>query len=197
MHIFNSLQDERLMASLIQGAVGVMPTDTVYGLVTVARNEEAVARLYALKSREHKPGTIIAADIEQLISLGLNEAFVRPMQAYWPGPVSIIVPTGNNLSYLRQDIQGLACRVPAHPVIHELLLRTGPLLTTSANYPGQPPAVNLAEGQAYFGDRVDFYVDGGDTTGNQSSTVIRIEADQSITVLRQGAIVINPKEVHV
>jgi tRNA threonylcarbamoyl adenosine modification protein (Sua5/YciO/YrdC/YwlC family) len=197
MHIFNSLQDEDFITSLTQGAVGVMPTDTVYGLVTIAKNEESVAKLYALKSREHKPGTIIAANVEQLINLGMAESVVRPMQAYWPGPVSIIIPTGDNLSYLRQDVPGLACRVPIDPVIHELLLRTGPLLTTSANHPGLAPATNLIESQAYFGDQVDFYVDGGEITDHQPSTVIRIEDDRSVTVLRQGAVVINEKETRI
>src|SRR6185503_2405406 len=56
---------------LCGGAVGVLPTDTVYGLVTLATDEVAVARFYALKSREQKPGTLIAANTEQLLALGV------------------------------------------------------------------------------------------------------------------------------
>ena len=62
MQIFKGLDDPKLVAVLQSGAVGVMPTDTVYGLVCQATNESSVARLYALKARENKPGTIIAAD---------------------------------------------------------------------------------------------------------------------------------------
>jgi tRNA threonylcarbamoyl adenosine modification protein (Sua5/YciO/YrdC/YwlC family) len=190
MQIFHSLQDQDCIAALTRGAVGVMPTDTIYGIVALAHNPEAVARLYALKAREHKPGTVIAANVEQLVALGLAESVVRPLGTYWPGPVSVVIPIGSDLAYLHQGVQGLACRVPADDNIQALLLKSGPLLTTSANLPGQPPATNIAEARTYFGEQVDFYVDGGTITGHQPSTVIRVEDDQSVTVLRQGAAVI-------
>ena len=174
----------------MSGAVGVLPSDTVYGVMCKASDQSAVQRLYKLKHRENKPGTIIVASIEQLVELGLKKRYLTAVSQYWPGAVSVVVPTDNpNLTYLDQQKGSLAVRVVADPALKTLLQKTGPLLTSSANHPGQPPANTIAEAQDYFGETVDLYVDGGDCTGRQSSTVIRI-VDDTVEVLRQGAVTI-------
>jgi L-threonylcarbamoyladenylate synthase len=81
----------------------------------------------------------------------------------------------------------LAIRLPADKDLQELLKRTGPLLTSSANLPGESPATNIAEARQYFGDKVDFYIDGGDLSNRQPSTIIRI-IDDAIEVVRPGAV---------
>lgn len=192
MKIFKSLQDEALVAAIRNGAVGVLPTDTIYGLAAAVGNASAVARLYALKSREHKPGTLIAANIDQLVSLGIKRRYLKAVEQFWPGAVSVIIPTGDELNYLRQGVPGLAMRIPADKTLHRLLEQTGPLLTSSANQPGEPPANNLAEAQKYFGDQVDFYVDTGDLSGRPPSTIIRV-VDDAIEIIRQGAVKIDEK----
>ena len=187
MRVYNSLTDPELVALLNDGAVGVLPTDTVYGLVAQAADEQAVTKLYALKSRENKPGTIIAAKLQQLIDLGLRARYLKAVEAYWPNPLSVVIPCGEELSYLHQGKRSLAVRIPADDSIRSLLDRTGPLLTSSANLPGEPVATNLAEAQKYFGEQVDFYLDGGPITDHVPSTVIRI-VDDAIEVLRPGAV---------
>jgi len=187
MQIFNSLQDEELVVALKGGAVGVAPTDTIYGLVALANNESAVARLYTVKHREHKPGTLIAANVEQLVELGLKRRYLKAVEHLWPDRLSVIIPTGDALDYLRQGVPGLAVRVPKDENVQALLLKTGPLLTTSANMPGDPPASTLAEAQKYFNGQLDFYVDGGDLSGRPPSTVVRV-VDDAIEVVRQGAV---------
>ncbi len=169
------------------GAIGVIPTDTVYGLVARAADKEAVARLYALKSRENKPGTLIAANIEQLEELGLKHRYLKAVEQFWPGAVSVIIPAADPaLAYLHQGKMSLAVRIPADKKLNKLLQQTGPLLTSSANPPGKPEAGTIEEAKKYFGDKVDFYEDGGDLSDRQPSTVIRI-IDDAIEVLRQGA----------
>lgn len=190
MRIFNSSQDETLAAVIKNGAVGVLPTDTIYGLVATAGNTSAVARLYALKNREHKPGTVIAASIDQLVDLGIKRRYLTAVEQFWPGALSAIIPTGDGLDYLRQGILGLAMRIPADETLRQLLDQTGPLLTSSANQPSEPPANTIAEAQKYFGEQVDFYVDGGDLGGREPSTLIRI-IDDAIEVIRQGAVKIS------
>lgn len=175
------------MKLLSAGAVGVLPTDTVYGLVCRAADEEAAVRLYALKSREHKPGTLVAATTAQLVDLGIKARYLKAVEQYWPNPLSVVIPCGPELSYLHQGQHSLAVRIPADAHLRGLLASTGPLLTSSANAPGEPTATNLDEAQAYFGDRVDFYVDGGTVANPVPSTVIRI-VDDAIEVLRQGAV---------
>ena len=80
MQIVRGLDDPGLVVALQSGAVGIMPTDTVYGLVCQAASEASVARLYALKARENKPGTLIAANLQQLIDLGLKARYLKAVE---------------------------------------------------------------------------------------------------------------------
>jgi len=169
------------------GTIAVIPTDTVYGVVARAADRDAVQRLYALKSREHKPGTLVAANIDQLVELGIPRRYLTAVKQFWPGAVSVIVPCGPDLEYIDQGVQTLAVRIPNDTPLLALLEQTGPLVTSSANQPGEPPATTIAEAKAYFGDQVDYYKDGGLLANRQPSTVIRI-LDDAIEVVRQGAV---------
>jgi L-threonylcarbamoyladenylate synthase len=170
--------------------VGVIATDTVYGLVARATDRAAVTRLYYLKKREQKPGTLIAASIEQLEHLGLKRRYLQAVSQFWPGAVSVIIPCGPELKYLHQGKSSLAVRIPNVPELRRLLEQTGPLLTSSANQPGDPTAVTIDQAKKYFGDQVDFYSDGGDLSGHQPSTILRI-IDDEIEIIRLGAVKIN------
>lgn len=181
------ISDPKLVELLQQGAVGVIPTDTIYGVVCRAADETAVKRLYQLKSRENKPGTIIAANIDQLVELGIKYRYVKAVEHLWPNPLSIVIPSGDELAYLHLAQDGLACRIPSDKHLKALLEQTGALLTSSANHPGEPPANTVQEAEKYFTDQVDFYADGGDLSSNKPSTLIRI-VDDEIEVLREGAV---------
>jgi L-threonylcarbamoyladenylate synthase len=176
---------------VLVGSLGVIPTDTLYGVVARASDRAAVERLYALKHREHKPGTIIAAGLGQLQAMGFKPRYFKPIAQYWPGPVSVVLPISDiTMTYLHQGKRSLAVRIPDDEELQQLLITTGPLLTSSANPPGEPPATTIEEAKAYFGESVDFYVDGGDLSGRKPSTVIRV-LDDAVEVLRQGAMHIN------
>jgi L-threonylcarbamoyladenylate synthase len=183
--VFKTSVDPKLF--LTDGAVGILPTDTVYGLTAKASDKEAVKRLYGFKPRENKPGTIIAADVEQLVELGLKRRYLKAVEQYWPGPVSVIIPCGPELEYLHLGTFGLAIRIPKDKQLSDLLKETGPLLTTSANLPDQPVSNNLDEAKKYFGDKPDFYIDGGDLSDHKASTIIKI-VDDAVEVIRQGAV---------
>lgn len=169
-----------------QCEVAVIPTDTVYGVVARAADPQAVARLYKLKHREGKPGTLVAATVDQLVAMGIESRYLTKAEELWPGAVSVIVPCGQNLSYIHQGTDSLAIRIPDDQKLLALLQQTGPLLTSSANQPGEPPATTVAEARAYFGDQVDWYEDGG-VVNREPSTVIKI-VDNCIEVVRQGAV---------
>ncbi len=171
------------------GKIGIIPTDTLYGLAACADNEMAVKRLYALKKHETKPGTLIAASVEQLVNLGLKKRYLTAVEQYWSGAISVVIPTGPTLGYLHQGKYSLAVRLPDDLRLQKLLRQTGPLVTSSANTPGENPATTIAQAQSYFGDSVDFYVDGGNRNG-LPSTLIRI-VDDAVEVLREGSVKIN------
>ncbi len=189
--IFEGLDDPRLAALLQNGSVGAMPTDTIYGLVCRADDELAVKHLYQIKSRVHKPGTVIAASVDQLVELGVKARYLKAVEQFWPNAISVEIP--NNITYLNQATGRQAFRIIKQPVaLLNLLTKTGPLLTSSANLPGEAPAGTIAEIQNSFGVKLDFYVDGGDLSSNKPSTLIRI-VDDAVEVLRAGAVKIDEK----
>lgn len=171
---------------LIAGGIGVLPTDTVYGLVASAYDKLAVERMYAAKNRERKPGTLIAANIDQLLTLGVSREETDKVTQWWPNPLSAVLKV-DGFEYLHQGVGTLAMGVVDNTIVRELLQVTGPLITSSANLPGQPPATTIEEAIAYFGDKVDFYVDGGVIVDVQPSTIIRPTAE-GVEILRQGSI---------
>lgn len=183
---FTHLTTKTIKHMIASGAVGVLPTDTVYGLVAKASNESAIERLYALKKRASQPGTLIAASTDQLAELGFDPSDLATAQNYWPNPVSIVLDARRVPYYLKQDLTSLAVRIPSNPNLLELLQATGPLMTTSANPVKKPTATTTAEAKKYFGDLVDFYVNGGEISGNNASTIIGINEDGSIKIYRQG-----------
>lgn len=166
----------------------MLPTDTVYGLVASAANHSAVERLYKLKHRHQKPGTIIAASIDQLVDLGIPRRYLKAVEQFWPGAVSVEIP--HDIVYLNQNTGRQAFRLVDDGTVKNFLETVGPLVTSSANSPGSPPASNLAQAEKYFGNSVDFYVDGGDLGDHQPSTIIQI-IDDAVHVVRQGSVKID------
>ena len=186
MKIFKSVSDPAVAALLLNGQVGIVPCDTVYGIVCLAALPEKVAQLHILKQRAGKLGTIIAASVQQLIDMGIDKTELSAAAAYWPNPLSVVVTASPHLAYLHQDIGSLAVRIPKNDALLALLQKTGPLATTSANLADQPTVGTLQEAMVIFGEKVTFYVDGGDFSNAPASTIIRI-VNHQVEVLRQGA----------
>jgi L-threonylcarbamoyladenylate synthase len=191
-HTLNMLSINEIADFVKQGMIGVIPTDTLYGVVCSAALPEAITRLYALKKRERKPGTVIAASIDQLAELGVPKRYLTAVQQFWPNPISVVIPLGDHLKELHAGKGSVAFRVPDNEQLISLLQRTGPLLTSSANHPGEQPAQVISEAEKYFGDEVDFYVDGGDLSSAKPSTVIRM-VDDAVEVLREGAVTVTER----
>ncbi len=188
--IFTSLSDSEVVELLKNGAVGVIPTDTIYGLVCAASHESAVGRLYDIKHRARQPGTTIAASVEQLQALGFPLRSLRAVEHLWPNALSVEMPARSVPTYLSTGELTMAVRIPADEGLRGLLAQTGPLMTTSANHPAEPAATDIAGARRYFGDNVDFYVDAGDLGVRPPSTIIRI-IDDAIDIIREGAVKID------
>lgn len=147
------------------GGVAVLRTDTLYGLVGSALNPETVARVKSLKDRPNdKPFIVLIADTTDLDKWGVTLTFQQQaaINKYWPGPVSLILPTREG---------NLAFRLPVDDSLRVLVGQTGPLVAPSANPRDLPPATNITEAKAYFGDQVDFYLDGGECSGQPSKLI--------------------------
>jgi L-threonylcarbamoyladenylate synthase len=192
MNKLNMLSISEVADFISQNMIGVIPTDTLYGVVCSAASPEAIKKLYALKKREQKPGTVIAASIDQLVGLGVPKRYLTAVQQFWPNPISVVIPLGEHLSELHAGKGSVAFRIPDNEQLIKLLERTGPLLTSSANHPGEQPASTVQEAEDYFGGQVDFYVDGGNLSNMRPSTVIRM-IDDAVEVLREGAVTVTER----
>ena len=185
---FSSLDDDNLAEVIKRGGTGILPTDTVYGLVAQAVNEAAITKMYSLKERQLPPGTLIAASVDDLIDLGFPEKLVKKASPYWPASLSVVFDASTLPAYLKCGRTSLAARIPNNTSLLSLLRQTGPLMTTSANAPKQPTATNIAAAQQYFGDAVDFYVDAGDLGVRPPSTIVGFRDDGSFEIFRDGAV---------
>jgi L-threonylcarbamoyladenylate synthase len=163
------------MKILERGGVGVLPTDTIYGIVGSALKPKTVERIYRLRRRNRKkPMIILIGSIDDLKRFGVNHDSKTKeiLNRFWPGKVSIILPCpSKKFAYLHRGAKTLAFRLPAKRSLREFLRKTGPLVAPSANPEGKPPAKTIREAKKYFGKKVDFYLDIGRLAGKPSKLV--------------------------
>ncbi len=186
------MNDAREMAAALEGgALALLPTDTVYGLVCVAASREAAVDLYRLKGRaEIQPTAVIAADTEVLLAgiPGLEGIAAAGVRTLLPGPFTLVVPNRERrygwLSAARPETIGV--RVPrlVGPAA-EIVASVGMIAATSANLPGGPDPRRLDDVPPEIRAGVAFAVDGGELPGTPS-TVIDLSGALPV-VLRVGA----------
>ncbi|MFH0929710.1 MAG: L-threonylcarbamoyladenylate synthase [Candidatus Moraniibacteriota bacterium] len=168
--------------------IGVIPTDTIYGVAASAFSKTAVARTYKiLKRNAKKPFIVLIGSIEDLalFNINLDRATRNILKKLWPGKVSVILPVkAKKFEYLHRGIKTLAFRVPKKKSLVNLLKKTGPLISTSANPESANPAQTIAEAKNYFGDDIDFYINGGKIK-SLPSTLVEIK-DGKANVIRKG-----------
>lgn len=147
-----------------RGAVIAYPTEAVWGLGCNPYDEPAVRRILQLKQRSASKGLIlVAARIEQFASLlrGLDNDRLQLLQQSWPGPNTWLVPHNNLLpDWITGTHQTVALRVSAHPVVEQLCLRCGPLVSTSANPAHRLPATSRLRLEQYFHGQLDLVLAG-------------------------------------
>ena len=179
------------MAALATGRLVVFPTETLYGIGADARSEAAVDALVRVRGREEgKPILVVVRDLDMAAAVAEEiPAVARRLAArFWPGPLTLVLRARADLpAALTAGTGTIGVRVPGHPLAAALVTGLGrPVTAPSANPPGAAPPRRLAEAQAYFGDRVAVYLDGGALPGGVS-TVATIEGDD-VRVLRAGVV---------
>jgi L-threonylcarbamoyladenylate synthase len=154
----------KAVSILNRGGVIAYPTEAVYGLGCRADSRPATERICSLKQRPIDQGVIVLIrDLEQLGDWiePIDEHQRARLASTWPGPVTWLIPASADCpSWLRGRHGSLAARQSAHPLCRDLCntLDT-PLVSTSANRSGQPPARSAADVQACFGDNIDLVID--------------------------------------
>ena len=182
MKVFHDVLAPEVAELLRSGKVGVVRTDTLYGLLARAGDREAVERIFAIKRRSpEKPVLVLIHD-----ATGLHDPYpIDPfMGKYWPGKNTIILPAPSDPQWITRGTKTIAYRLPDDATLRKLLEQTGPLVAPSANPEGEPPAATVEQAIAYFGDTVDFYVDSGEVTDQTPSRLLLPRTDGTMERLR-------------
>lgn len=183
----------RAAALLASGRLVAFPTETVYGLGADGRDAHAVAALYAAKGRPRfNPLIAHLADLDAARLEGtFGDAAERLAQAFWPGPLTLVVPAAGSgcvCELARAGLSTIGLRIPSHPVARELLRRCGfPVVAPSANRSGHVSPTAAAHVAADLDGRIDAILDGGDAPLGLESTIVAC-LDEEPRLLRPGAI---------
>lgn len=180
---------------LRSGRIVAFPTETVYGLGANACDEAAVTRIFRAKGRpSDNPLIVHIADRTQLASVTpsphqLPAAVQAAMDAFWPGPLTILLPAHPGLApSVHPGVATVGVRIPRHPLAQALLqLADCPIAAPSANKSGRPSPTQANHVMADLADDIDGIVDGGACSVGLESTVVSIGAD-AVVILRPGAV---------
>lgn len=176
---------------LRDGKLVAFPTETVYGLGGDARDDQAVAGIFAAKGRPRfNPLIAHLPDLDQVERYARLTPLARRLaQAFWPGPLTLVLPLKGGLSPLvTAGLETVAIRVPAHPVAQALLRAfDGPLAAPSANPSGRISPVSARHVLEGLGGRIAAVVDGGDCAVGLESTILDATGEAPI-LLRAGGL---------
>jgi L-threonylcarbamoyladenylate synthase len=184
-------QIEQGIAVLREGGVIAFPTDTVYGLGADAFDPAAVERVYEIKDRAREQQVpLLIADMQQMAALtdAPTDLALFLARRFWPGGLTLVLPTGASVPTHLARAPGIALRIPDHPLCLTLIRGLGrPIVGTSANISGTPPALTAEEVREQLGARIDLIIDGGRCPGGKESTVVDV-THQTPAILREGII---------
>ena len=183
---------------LHKGGLIAFPTDTIYGVAADPFNPEAIQRIYTAKERpDEKALPVLIGNLDQLEDLVffIHERVCRIATAFWPGPLTLILPKSARVPTDLTPYPTIGVRMPNLAFTLALLNETGPLATTSANISGGPNPVDAASVMAQLGGRIDLILDGGPTPGPMASTVADLSGPE-ISILRQGPITLADLQAH-
>ena len=187
--------DERSVAeaaALIRsGELVGFPTETVYGLGADALNEQAVRAIFAAKGRPaDNPLIVHIAAWEELLPLcHPNKAAERLAEAFWPGPLTMILPKKDIVpTVVTAGLDSVAIRMPSHPVAHALIQESGcPIAAPSGNRSGRPSPTLASHMMEDMDGRIPMILDGGACDVGVESTVVSLTGPVAV-VLRPGGI---------
>ncbi|MBQ5800677.1 MAG: threonylcarbamoyl-AMP synthase [Clostridia bacterium] len=176
------------------GGLVVFPTETVYGLGADATNERATKSIFEAKGRPSDNPLIIhlysVEDAEKYTYT--NELYYRIADRFMPGPITVIMRAKDIIPRsVTAGLDTVAVRIPVHPVAREFIRLAGvPVAAPSANLSGSPSPTCFKYAFSDMNGRVDMIIDGGESEFGLESTIVKIEDENTLTLLRPGAITV-------
>ncbi|MGB8984805.1 MAG: L-threonylcarbamoyladenylate synthase [Anaerolineales bacterium] len=178
----------RALEILKAGGLVAFPTDTVYGVGSLAFDRKAIESIYAAKDRPiEKAIPILIGTLDDLEKVGTDipETAHKLAARFWPGPLTILVPKRADLPAAVSATATVGVRVPDHHVARSLLRAAGPMAVTSANISGGENPLTARQVQQQLGGRIALILDGGRTPGGIPSTLMAC-TDPELRILREG-----------
>lgn len=182
-----------LACKLLQdGEVVGVPTETVYGLAGDSRNGEAIKKIFKAKGRPaDNPLIVHISNLDMLkgVVRYVSDDAKELMDAFWPGPLTIIMPKGNEIcNETCAGLDSVGVRMPSNPIAHEIIEKSKvPFSAPSANISGKPSPTNATDVFVDMNGRIPLIIDGGECDAGVESTVISTLTDTPI-ILRPGVI---------
>jgi len=180
----------RALEILRAGGLVAFPTDTVYGVGSLAFDRKAVESIYTAKDRPiEKAIPVLIGDTDDLdkIAMDIPNMALKLASHFWPGPLTILVPKQPGLPEAVSATSTVGVRVPDHEVARALLRAAGPMAVTSANISGQANPTTAEEVFTQLNGRIGLIIDGGKTPGGVPSTLVDCSGE-NIRILREGPI---------
>jgi tRNA threonylcarbamoyl adenosine modification protein (Sua5/YciO/YrdC/YwlC family) len=173
-------------ATVAQGGVLLVPTESYYGLGADPWSEPGVEKIFSMKARPAELGLpVLCADWQQVESLvEVPDSFRVKLARLWPAALTVVLPTVADVAAARTGT--LAVRIPDHAELRALLYRLGPLTGTSANRHGEPPSTTVEGAVATLAEAPDLVLDAGATAGGKTSTLVDLSRGEP-EILRSGA----------
>lgn len=174
---------DQITKSLTDGGIVVVRTDTIYGIIALAANEQAVEKVFKAKNRDpSKQCIVLVADSKDIPQYGEHVAQVSTSSAT---PTSVIIPATSQPEWLLRGGDTIAYRLVQDPFLKSVVASVGPVIAPSANPEGLAPARTIQQAKEYFGVQVDCYIDGGEVPEHvQASQIVAVATDGSTRVIR-------------
>lgn len=179
-------------AIIKNGGLVVFPTETVYGIGADATNPDATSKIYAAKGRPSDNPLIIhiASPKDAELYAYTNSAYYLLAEHFMPGPITVVLPSRDSIpTTTRGGLKTVAVRCPENKIARELIRLSGVAIAApSANLSGSPSPTTFEYAYSDMNERVDAIIDGGDCDFGLESTIVSIEENDTLTLLRPGKI---------
>ena len=181
----NELDD--IAEAINRGKIVVFPTETVYGIGADATNDAAVKKIFKAKGRpQDNPLIVHISNYEMLedVAQKPNDTEMALMKAFWPGPFTIILKCKGNLpKSVTAGLDTVGIRMPDNNIALSIIdAAKKPIAAPSANVSGKPSGTNLKDIFKELDNKVDYFVDGGNTAIGVESTVAKVDGDRKSVV---------------
>ena len=180
---------DKIVEVIDNGGLVITPTDTIYGIMGDALNEDVIRRVFEVKQRPYNKPLLLLMDSFEMVdnyTEELSEMEKKLVKRFWPGLVTFILKKNDNVSDLitsGSDTVGI--RIPDNKDILEIISKLKrPVISTSANITGTEVITSTKLLEKDLIDNIDYIEDGGEVN-EVSSTIVRV-IDNKVTILRDG-----------